>query len=103
MRSIELCQLPGCDVYHPRKSLALTSLKQRLRVWTAEAINHSFMLDGLAKQGKVVSSVADSYLDAVLRPQRHRRINFYRMIGNEFEPVSLSDRRQHQDHFHHRE
>jgi len=45
MRSVKLSQLPGCDTYDLRKPLALTSFKQRLRVGTAEAINHSLMLE----------------------------------------------------------
>jgi hypothetical protein len=52
MRSFKLCQLPGCDLYYLRESLVLTSLKQRLRVRTAEAINHSFMLDRACEPGK---------------------------------------------------
>ena len=53
MRAIKLRQLPSRDLDDLGKSLALARFKQSLRVGTAEAIDHPFMLERVARLGKV--------------------------------------------------
>src|SRR5258706_7935654 len=48
-------------------------------------------------------SISDHNLNPIRRSQRHRRINTYRMISINFQTKSLSNSRQAQDDFHHRE
>src|SRR5260221_8631658 len=48
-------------------------------------------------------SISDHNLNPILRSQRHRRINTYRMISINFQTKLLSNRCQAQDDFHGRE
>src|SRR2546422_599508 len=50
----------------------------------------------------LTSSISHDNSHPILRPQRHRRIDRDRMIGNQLQPKLLANRRQHQDDLHHR-